>query len=110
MWYPLPLTCAVFLTTWFFCGTSSRGYFSCALKCEVVFATYLDLTSFQTQNFMPYLSGLLGIKLIKEQICTVALLHEKSEFRNFCSVKMQQDEFLIQRPVVLQSNKTFEFV
>ena len=102
--------CVVILTIIDSLSLSPHGSFSCAPKCKVVFATYLDLSSFQTQNFIPYLSGLLSIKLINEQICSVALHHGKAEFRNFCSVKMQQDEFLIQRPVVLQSNKTFKFV
>ena len=48
-------------------GTLQRCSFYCAPKYGVIFSTDLNLTSTKTQNFIPYLSGLLGMKIIKEQ-------------------------------------------
>ena len=68
MLYLLPLLCSVnFATTDSSSGTLARCFFSCAPKYGVIFATYLNLISTKTQNFIPYLSGLLGIKVIKEE-------------------------------------------
>ena len=65
--YPLPLICSVsFTTTDSSSSTLPRCSFSSAPQYGVVFATYFDLTSTKTQNFIPYLSGILGMKVIKE--------------------------------------------
>ena len=65
MLYPLLLICSVSFTTTD--SPSGRCSFSCAPEYGAIFATYLDLTSTKTRNFIPYLSGLLGMKVIKEQ-------------------------------------------